>query len=167
MQTSNSDNRGNKTVKKLMPRKSKSKRTIHLKEQRWAEEKYRKQVEEKHIRIANTKGAHMSHGGQQPMARAVQGVENGTTLSEYVGPKKTMAKGCRVIHDMCQNNEDKELATQEFDVVRSRIFNFHSTRSVIITGLKTKSSQKTGTCKLKIDTGSDGNLMPIRMCKIL
>ena len=59
------------------------------------------------------------------------------------------------------------MVKQEFDAVRAKIFNFHSVTSVILTKLKTKSSQRKDTCKYKIDTGSDGNLMPIRMYKML
>ena len=39
---------------------------------------------------------------------------------------------------------------KEFDMVRSTIFKFHSVRSVIITKLKTISSQRTDTCIYKI-----------------
>ena len=38
---------------------------------------------------------------------------------------------------------------------------------IIITTLKTKSSQKVDTCEYKIHAGSDGNLMPIMMYKTL
>ena len=38
---------------------------------------------------------------------------------------------------------------------------------MIVTKLKTKSNQKTETCQYKIDTGSDGNLIPIRMYKVI
>ena len=68
---------------------------------------------------------------------------------------------------MHQDDEEKEVATQEFDAVRLKIFNFHSVRSVIITKLNTKSSQRIDTCKYKIDKGNDGNLMSIRMYKTL
>ena len=67
---------------------------------------------------------------------------------------------------MCQDDEDKEVSLQEFDVVRSKLFNIHSMR-LVITKLKTKSSQKVDKCGYKIYTGSDGSLMPISMYKRL
>ena len=47
------------------------------------------------------------------------------------------------------------MLTQEFDMVRSKMFNFLSVKSVIIAKIKTKSNQKIETCKYKVDTGSD------------
>ena len=64
---------------------------------------------------------------------------------------------------MHHDNVGNEVATQEFDMERSKIFNFYSIRSVIVTELKTKSSQRIDTCEYKIDTGSDGNPMSVRM----
>ena len=61
----------------------------------------------------------------------------------------------------------EKYATKEFDMVRSKTFNFCSTRSTIIAKLKTESYQKKETCKYKMDTSNDGNLMPIRMYKML
>ena len=43
---------------------------------------------------------------------------------------------CREVDNMCQDNEKKEVITQEFDVVRSTFFNFYSIRSDIIAKLK-------------------------------
>ena len=51
-------------------------------------------------------------------------------------------KRCRSFHNMYQYNDDKEMGTRDFDVVRSTIFNFHSLRIVIITKLKTKKKAK-------------------------
>ena len=42
---------------------------------------------------------------------------------------------------------------------------FHSIRCITIAKLKTKGNHKVDTCEYKIDTGSDGNLMLIRMYK--
>ena len=47
------------------------------------------------------------------------------------------------------------------------MFNFHSIPSVIIAKLRTKSSQRAEICKYKTDTGSDGNLMPIKMFRMV
>ena len=66
---------------------------------------------------------------------------------------------------MHHDAEETEVATQEFDVVKSKFFNFHSVRSGIITKLQPKNYQRTETCNYKIDTHSDGHLMPIRMYK--
>ena len=49
-----------------------------------------------------------------------------------------------------------------FDVVRLTVFNFHSITSVIIAKIK-----KVDTSDCKIDTGSDDQLMPISMYKML
>ena len=43
---------------------------------------------------------------------------------------------CKVDHDECQDVERAEMAAKNFDVVRSKIFNFHSVTSVIIVELK-------------------------------
>ena len=58
-------------------------------------------------------------------------------------------------------------STQEVGVVRTKVLNFHSITSVIIAKLKTVSSQKVDTCKYKIDRGSDDDLMPLTMYKML
>ena len=55
------------------------------------------------------------------------------------------------------------MAVKEFDMVRSKIFNFHSVCLVIIAKLRTKSIQKGEICEYKTDTFIDGNLMPIKM----
>ena len=39
---------------------------------------------------------------------------------------------------MCQGNDNAEASTNEFNAVRSKVFNFHSIRSVIIGKLRTK-----------------------------
>ena len=38
----------------------------------------------------------------------------------------------KTVHDTFQDDEDKEVSVQEFDTVRSNIFNFLSIRLVII-----------------------------------
>ena len=55
----------------------------------------------------------------------------------------------------------------EFDMVRSKVINFHSMQSIIIAKLKSKNSQITELCEHEIDTGGDGNVMPIRRFKVL
>ena len=77
------------------------------------------------------------------MARVVKGVDSRIILSKYARPKQTGSKRCRIVHDMCQDVEAKEVPTQKFNVVRSKTFNVHSIISVIIPKWeKTKSSQK-------------------------
>ena len=68
---------------------------------------------------------------------------------------------------MHQDTEDTEVSTGKFDMERSNIFNFHSVQSIIIANLKTKTNQRTEVCECKIDTNGVGNLMPIRMFKVL
>ena len=59
----------------------------------------------------------------------------------------------------------QEVLTEKCDQARSKVFNFHCIWSIIIAKLKTKTSQRTELCKYKIDTGSVGNLLSIRMFK--
>ena len=49
---------------------------------------------------------------------------------------------CRAVHDMHLDNKDREVETQDSDVMKSNVFNYHSSRSLTITKLKTRSSQK-------------------------
>ena len=67
---------------------------------------------------------------------------------------------------MCQNAEDTEVSTEEFDMVRSTAFSFHSVQSIINTKLRT-TNQTTELCKYKTDISRDSNLMPIKMFKVL
>ena len=55
----------------------------------------------------------------------------------------------------------------QFDVVRSKVFKFHSIRSVLIAKLKIESNQTLEMCKFKLDTESNCNLMQIVMYKTL
>ena len=71
----------------------------------------------------------------------------------------------RVVQDTYQNNEETAVAIHEINLLRSKVFNLHSIRSVLIAKLKKTSSQKKK-CLNKLHTGSDGNLMPIRMYKV-
>ena len=85
--------------------------------------------EEKCILTVNTEEAHMSSRGAQPMAGAVQSVGNATTF-EWVCKNKIKEvpkedKRCRAAHDMCQDDEDREVATKVFDAVGSVVFNFN------------------------------------------
>ena len=68
-------------------------------------------------------------------------------------------KSLHVIH------HNLEVATQEFDVVISEVlsFNIHSIRSVLFVKLKTTISQRAEIYKCKLNTGSNGNLMPLQI----
>ena len=77
----------------------------------------------------NTVETHMNPGGAQLIAGAVQDVEKPTNLSWY--PEARAGRCQRVTKDMeqynaCQDNEDKELATQGSDMERYKVFNFQS-----------------------------------------
>ena len=69
------------------------------------------------------------------MAAAVHDLGNSATFSGYAearaGRCQRMTKIYRV-HNLYQDDEDKEVATQEFDMIQSTFFNSHSIRSVII-----------------------------------
>ena len=69
--------------------------------------------------------------------------------------------------DMHQDAEDPEVSKDEFDIVRSRVFNVHSIQSIIIAKLKAETSQGTELCKYKRDIGSDGSLMYMSLFKAL
>ena len=56
----------------------------------------------------------------------------------------------RVVHDMFQDSEDLEVTPKQADIVRSKVFNFHGVRSMLITPLNTKSGQISEMCELKI-----------------
>ena len=43
---------------------------------------------------------------------------------------------CRAVNRMHQDTEEAEIATNNSDMVRSKIFNFHSVRFIIIAKLK-------------------------------
>ena len=75
-------------------------------------------------------------------------------------------KRYRAVCDMCHDDEGKELATQEFDIIILKVFNFHSLRWVIMTKIE-REAAKIDTCQLKIDTGSGGNLMTMTMYNAL
>ena len=75
-------------------------------------------------------------------------------------------EGCRAVHDICHADRETEVATQEFDTIISKVFNFHSIRSVLGAKLNMRSSCRTDVYKYKIDTGNDGNLMPIKSYKM-
>ena len=49
-------------------------------------------------------------------------------------------KRCREVHNMYQDDEDKEVATQKFYAVRSEVFNFCNIRSIITVKIKAKTS---------------------------
>ena len=70
---------------------------------------------------------------------------------------------CRAVHNKYLNDEETEATTKEFFMVRSKIFNFHSVRYVTTAKLKAKILMKKKTCKYKIHTSSDGNVMPSRI----
>ena len=52
--------------------------------------------------------------------------------------KDSVRKKHRDVHEMCQDTEDKELSTEEFDVVRSKVPDFYSIQSLIVAQLKAK-----------------------------
>ena len=115
-------------------------------------------TEEKVLSIVNTVGTYMKY-------RKLNHFEQLCRIQSMQVPKDD--KRQRAIHNTCQDDGDREVTTQEFATVSSKVFYFHSIRSVIITKLKTKSSQKADRCEHKIDTGSDGNLLTTRMYKDL
>ena len=80
------------------------------------------------------------------MAGAVQDMGNSTALSGCAGVRagscQRMTKDADQFITYAKMFKGKELSTQEFHVLRSKAFNIHSIRSVIITKPRTKSSEK-------------------------
>ena len=79
----------------------------------------------------------------QPVARAVQGVSEWIISSGYI---KTRTDRCQKMReekdiDTHQDDEKTEMASQDFDMVRSKVFNIQSVRSVMIAKLKQRQSK--------------------------
>ena len=53
------------------------------------------------------------------------------------------------VHIICQDAEEIGVSTEDFDMVRLKVSNFHSMQSVIIAMLKTKPSERNEICKYK------------------
>ena len=70
-----------------------------------------KQAEEKHALAVNAAGIHKSFIGAKLMTGVVQGIGNSTTLRLVCSSKSRQVpkedKICRTVHDMCQDDEDK------------------------------------------------------------
>ena len=73
----------------------------------------------------------------------------------------------RAVHDVCKDHEDKEIASKQFDVVRSNPFKFLSMRSVLIAKLYTKATKYLRLANSNDDTRGNGRLMHIIMYKLL
>ena len=105
------------------------------------------------------------------MARAVLGMTEIITSSECRSQNRRVQRDgnikCRGGHNTCHDVEEMWVATQGVDAVRSKIFNFHGVRSVIIAKLKEEVTKDQQHANVKINTGSDGILMPIRMYKTI
>ena len=74
---------------------------------------------------------------------------------------------CRAVHETCQDTDETEVAARDFDTVNVKIFSLLSIKSVVNVELKTKATTTTKLCEYKIDTDSDGNLLPIKEFKAL
>ena len=68
----------------------------------------------------------------------------------------------RAAHHTCQDDEGKEVAAQEFHVVRLKVFNFHNVRSVIIMKVKIATKSRYMWIQKK---GIDSQIMPSTMYK--
>ena len=82
-------------------------------------------------------------------------------------PREMDRKRHRVVYKTCQETGQTEVSVRDFDIVKSNIFILHGVRLVMIARVKTKTTQTTKICEFKKDTGSDGNLMPIWIFKVL
>ena len=61
----------------------------------------------------------------------------------------------------------QDVVRDHIDTVNINSFHFNCTCSVIMAKLKTSSSQNNAIMKYKIDTGSDGNILPCHVLKML
>ena len=67
----------------------------------------------------------MNTRSAQPMTGAVQDAGNSATLSSYAEVRAGRCqrmKICRAFHDMCYDNEGKDVVTQEYHAERSRFY---------------------------------------------
>ena len=67
---------------------------------------------------------------------------------------------------MNQGNEEAKVLAREFNAVKPKVFNSQSIGLLMIAELEKRWSN-TAMCEYKIGSGSDGNLMPINMFKVL
>ena len=78
------------------------------------------------------------------MVQNAQDVRNSTTLSEMLEPEeagtKRSEKKNRAVYKTCLDNEDKEMAAQEFEHCKIKFSISIVSDSVIVAMLKTKSS---------------------------
>ena len=75
-------------------------------------------------------------------------------------PKRNPKTGMGAVNE-CQQNSDT--SDREFDMLRTKTLDVTSVRSVLITKLRTKTSQK----HYRIDSCYSGNLMPISCLKLI
>ena len=77
----------------------------------------------------------------------------------------------RTVHEICQEEESHTMGKEEqdrsFDVVRVKYINLDGVKSVIFTELKSATSQRRTRIVYKIDSGADGNPMPLKNLKTL
>ena len=136
-----------------------TKRSIYLTEQIQAEEKL--------MLTVNTVGTCMSCGDFQHAAMDVHNAERWTTLRKYAEAKA--GKPPKITWDIeLFLTHAKTMRTQRWKHMSEHSKSKFSTvtasdQSVLIANVVTKRYQKTDMCKCKLDTGSDGKLMPIRM----
>ena len=86
---------------------------------------------------------------------------------QQTSTKTDWQKRYRTIHKMCQSSNNFKAFARDFNAVRSKVSNFYCITLLKTTKLRTKSSQKITLYKYKIDTCSNGNLIPINMSKVL
>ena len=77
-----------------------------------------------------------------------------------------------IMYKACQSNAESWKRSDEemdraIDKVTIKSFNFSSIQSVILAKLENSSSQKSSILKYKGGTGSNGNLIPVNMFKVL
>ena len=82
-------------------------------------------------------------------------------------PRGRQGQRIRTVHEMCQNSDTAGTLKKNSKVIRSNFIDFHNVICLIVTNLKSSHSKKLTTCEYKIDTGSNDNLIPTEMFRML
>ena len=76
--------------------------------------------------------ANVKHLGKTAKNWMHQSLPKGMQKQHRPAPKENDSKRHRTVHETCQGNDKSEALTREFNVIRSKVSNFHRIRLVII-----------------------------------
>ena len=69
------------------------------------------------------------------LGRTVQDLRESAEVPKKTPPEKLIRERYRAVHETCQDNNASETSDKEMNMVRKRLFNFHSVKLFIITKL--------------------------------